>query len=47
MGSLHQGVDDAGQAVPYDWFEQAVSWIESAGLEAVLAWHEQRTASTR
>jgi dual specificity phosphatase 3 len=27
---LHHGMDDAGQAVPLEWFERAVSWIESA-----------------
>jgi dual specificity phosphatase 3 len=32
-------MDDAGQAVPYDWFEQAVRWIESAGPEAVVLAH--------
>lgn len=27
---LHHGMDDAGQAVPPEWFEHAVGWIESA-----------------
>jgi hypothetical protein len=27
---LHHGMDDAGQSVPPEWFEHAVSWIESA-----------------
>lgn len=27
---LHHGMDDAGQAVPPEWFEQAVGWIEAA-----------------
>ena len=27
---LHHGMDDAGQAVPPEWFEEAVSWIEVA-----------------
>lgn len=27
---LHHGMDDAGQDVPADWFERAVSWIENA-----------------
>ena len=27
---LHHGMDDAGQQVPHEWFEQAVSWIEAA-----------------
>ncbi len=27
---LHHGMDDAGQAVPYEWFEHAVSWVEDA-----------------
>jgi hypothetical protein len=39
IGYLHHGMDDAGQAVPYDWFEQAVSWIEAAGPEAVVLAH--------
>ena len=30
---LHHGMDDAGQAVPAEWFEHAVSWIESAWAE--------------
>jgi protein-tyrosine phosphatase len=30
IGYLHHGMDDAGQAVPAEWFEQAVSWIEAA-----------------
>jgi dual specificity phosphatase 3 len=27
---LHHGMDDAGQAVPAEWFEKAVTWIEAA-----------------
>ena len=27
---LHQGMDDAGQSVPAEWFEHAVSWVEAA-----------------
>ena len=27
---LHHGMDDAGQQVPHEWFEQAVSWVEQA-----------------
>ena len=27
---LHHGMDDAGQQVPHEWFEEAVSWIEAA-----------------
>ena len=27
---LHHGMDDAGQRVPHEWFEEAVSWIEAA-----------------
>ena len=27
---LHHGMDDAGQAVPYEWFEEAVRWVEDA-----------------
>ena len=27
---LHHGMDDAGQAVPPEWFEEAVAWIEAA-----------------
>ena len=27
---LHHGMDDAGQQVPYEWFEEAVSWVEAA-----------------
>ncbi|MBW3640076.1 MAG: dual specificity protein phosphatase family protein [Actinobacteria bacterium] len=30
---LHHGMDDAGQSVPPEWFEQAVSWIEAAWAE--------------
>ena len=30
IGYLHHGMDDAGQAVPAEWFEQAVSWVEAA-----------------
>ncbi len=30
IGYLHHGMDDAGQAVPAQWFEHAVSWIEDA-----------------
>ena len=30
IGYLHHGMDDAGQAVPAEWFERAVSWIEAA-----------------
>lgn len=30
IGYLHHGMDDAGQAVPAQWFEEAVSWIEAA-----------------
>jgi protein-tyrosine phosphatase len=36
---LHHGMDDAGQAVPAAWFERAVSWIETAGPEAVVLTH--------
>ena len=39
IGYLHHGMDDAGQAVPPEWFERAVSWIESAGPEAVVLTH--------
>ena len=27
---LHHGMDDAGQQVPHEWFEEAVSWVEAA-----------------
>lgn len=27
---LHHGMDDAGQEVPAEWFEHAVSWVEAA-----------------
>lgn len=27
---LHHGMDDAGQSVPLEWFEHAVSWVEAA-----------------
>ena len=27
---LHHGMDDAGQSVPHEWFEEAVSWVEAA-----------------
>ena len=27
---LHHGMDDAGQQVPHEWFEQAVAWVEAA-----------------
>jgi protein-tyrosine phosphatase len=30
---LHHGMDDAGQAVPLEWFERAVSWAEDAWRE--------------
>ena len=30
IGYLHHGMDDAGQDVPAEWFEHAVSWIEQA-----------------
>lgn len=30
---LHHGMDDAGQAVPPEWFEHAVRWIEDAWAE--------------
>jgi hypothetical protein len=33
VGYLHHGMDDAGQAVPAEWFEHAVSWIEAAWTE--------------
>ena len=33
IGYLHHGMDDAGQAVPAEWFEEAVSWIEAAYAE--------------
>ena len=36
---LHHGMDDAGQAVPASWFEEAVSWIEAAGPDAVVLTH--------
>jgi len=39
IGYLHHGMDDAGQAVPYDWFEHAVGWVEAAGPEAVVLAH--------
>lgn len=39
IGYLHHGMDDAGQAVPAEWFERAVGWIESAGPEAVVLTH--------
>ena len=39
VGYLHHGMDDAGQAVPYEWFEQAVSWVEAAGPDAVVLAH--------
>ena len=29
---LHHGMDDAGQQVPHEWFEEAVAWVE-AGYE--------------
>lgn len=36
---LHHGMDDAGQAVPAEWFERAVSWIDAAGPDAVVLTH--------
>lgn len=39
IGYLHHGMDDAGQAVPHEWFEQAVSWVEAAGPDAVVLAH--------
>ena len=30
---LHHGMDDAGQAVPAEWFERAVRWAERAYAE--------------
>lgn len=39
IGYLHHGMDDAGQEVPAEWFEQAVGWVEEAGPEAVVLAH--------
>ena len=39
IGYLHHGMDDAGQAVPYEWFEEAVRWVEQAGPDAVVLAH--------
>lgn len=36
---LHHGMDDAGQAVPASWFEDAVSWVEAAGPDVVVLTH--------
>jgi dual specificity phosphatase 3 len=30
---LHHGMDDDGEAVPAEWFEHAVSWVEAAWRE--------------
>jgi dual specificity phosphatase 3 len=30
---LHHGMEDAGQSVPPEWFEHAVSWVEAAWAE--------------
>ncbi|MDP9434838.1 MAG: dual specificity protein phosphatase family protein [Actinomycetota bacterium] len=30
---LHHGMDDAGQSVPAEWFERAVSWVEDVWAE--------------
>jgi len=32
-------MDDAGQQVPFTWFDHAVAWIESAGPDAVVLTH--------
>lgn len=42
IGYLHHGMDDAGQAVPAEWFEHAVRWIEAAweeNADAVVLTH--------
>lgn len=36
---LPHGIDDAGQDVPGSWFEAAISWIDSAGDDAVVLTH--------
>jgi len=39
---LHHGMDDAGQQVPHEWFEEAVSWVEAAyeeNSDAVVLTH--------
>jgi dual specificity phosphatase 3 len=30
VGYLHHGMDDAGQQVPFEWFDQAVEWAQGA-----------------
>lgn len=39
IGYLHHGMDDAGQEVPAEWFERAITWIEAAGPVAVVLTH--------
>jgi dual specificity phosphatase 3 len=36
---LHHGMDDAGQAVPAEWFNEAIDWIDAAGPDAVVLTH--------
>ncbi len=36
---LHHGMDDAGQQVPFTWFDEALAWIDAAGPDAVVLTH--------
>ncbi len=39
---LHHGMDDAGQRVPHEWFEEAVAWVEAAyeeNTDAIVLTH--------
>jgi len=36
---LHHRLDDAGQVVPAEWFEEAVAWVEAAGPDAIVLAH--------
>jgi protein-tyrosine phosphatase len=36
---LHHGMDDAGQAVPVEWFDEAIDWVDAAGPDAVVLTH--------
>ena len=39
LGYLHHGMDDAGQDVPFSWFDRAIDFIDTAGTDAVVLTH--------
>ncbi|MCW2672985.1 MAG: dual specificity protein phosphatase [Frankiales bacterium] len=39
IGYLHHGMDDAGQLVPYEWFDKAIDFIDAAGPDAIVLTH--------